>query len=162
MLFMTHTTLEDNMQDDALAVNFKSNCYVKNVHEIKEPLSNSLITKERSGSVLTHWDRVTHICVNKLTIISSDLNQCWNIVNWTLGNKFQWNLNRNLNIFIQENAFENVVWKMAAMLSRPQCVNGFLRGESPVDRYWDPRTKGQWDGKRFHLYCPLHVVMKQW
>ena len=50
------------------------------------------------------------------------LNQCWNIVNWTLGNKLQWNLNRNLNIFIEENAFENV-WKMAAILSRPQCVN---------------------------------------
>ena len=29
---------------------------------------------------------------------------------------------RNLNIFIQENACENVVWKMAAILSRPQCV----------------------------------------
>ena len=26
-------------------------------------------------------------------------------------------------IFIQENAYENVVWKMAAILSRPQCVN---------------------------------------
>ena len=35
------------------------------------------------------------------------------IVNRTLGNKLQWNINRNLNIFIQENAFENVVWKMA-------------------------------------------------
>ena len=35
----------------------------------------------------------------------------------------QWNLNRNLNIFFQENAIENVVWKMEAMLSRPQCVN---------------------------------------
>ena len=43
--------------------------------------------------------------------------------NWTLGNKNQWNLNRNLYIFIQENAFENVVWKMAAILSLPQCVN---------------------------------------
>ena len=51
------------------------------------------------------------------------LNQCWNIVNWTLGNKIQWNLNRNSYIFIQENTFENVVWKMAAILSLPQCVN---------------------------------------
>ena len=25
-------------------------------------------------------------------------------------------------IFIQENPFENVVWKMAAILSRPQCI----------------------------------------
>ena len=51
------------------------------------------------------------------------LNQCWNIVNWTLGNKLQWKPNRNLYIFIQENAFENIVWEMVAVLSRPQCVN---------------------------------------
>ena len=29
---------------------------------------------------------------------------------------------KNSYIFIQENAFENVVWKMAAILSQPQCV----------------------------------------
>ena len=51
------------------------------------------------------------------------LNQCWNIVNWTIGNKLQWNFNRYSNIFIQENAFENVVCKMVAIFSRPQCVN---------------------------------------
>ena len=74
-----------------------------------------------------------HICVSKLTIIDSDngllpapshyLNQCWNIVNWTIGNKLQWNINQNSNIFIQENAFENDVWKMAAIFAWPQCVN---------------------------------------
>ena len=37
--------------------------------------------------------------------------------------KFQWNLDRNSYTFIQENAFEDVVWKMAAILPRPQCVN---------------------------------------
>ena len=30
---------------------------------------------------------------------------------------------KNLYIFIQENAFVNVIWKMATILSRPQCVN---------------------------------------
>ena len=49
------------------------------------------------------------------------LDQCWDIVNWTLRNKLQWNLNRNSHIFIQENAFENVVCEMAAILSRPRC-----------------------------------------
>ena len=39
------------------------------------------------------------------TAASRQLNQCKNIVNWTL-------------------AFEIVVWEMAAILSRPQCVNG--------------------------------------
>ena len=42
------------------------------------------------------------------------LNQCWDIVSWTLRNKLQWNLNHNLYIFIQENAFQNVIWKMVA------------------------------------------------
>ena len=79
---------------------------------------------------------MTHICVSKLAIINSDnwlatgwitwlatshyLNQCYDIVNWT--NKLQWNLNRNSNIFIKENAFENVVCEMASFLSRSQCV----------------------------------------
>ena len=41
---------------------------------------------------------------------------------------FQWNFNRNSSIFIQENAFESVVWKMAAILSRPQWVKmGIVR-----------------------------------
>ena len=36
-------------------------------------------------------------------------------------NTLPWIFNRNSYIFIQESAFENVVWKMAAILSRPQC-----------------------------------------
>ena len=49
-------------------------------------------------STLIDWGRVTRICVGNLTIIGSDnclpchyLNRCWNIVNWTLKNRFQWN-----------------------------------------------------------------------
>ena len=44
--------------------------------------------------------------------------QCWFIANWTLRNKFQWKLNRNFNISIQENVFENVDCKMAAIMSK--------------------------------------------
>ena len=61
------------------------------------------------------------------------LNQCWDIVNWTLKNKLQWNLNQNTKLFIRENALENVIWKMAAMLSQPQCVD-------VVDHYWGSST----------------------
>ena len=32
------------------------------------------------------------------------------------------NVDRNCYIFIQENAFENVVWTMAAIVSGPECV----------------------------------------
>ena len=48
---------------------------------------------------------------------------CWNIVKSNLRNKLQWNLKQNLYIFIQGIAVENVICKMAAILSQPQCVN---------------------------------------
>ena len=67
-----------------------------------------------------HWFRLWLVA---LLAPSHYLNQCWNIVNWTIGNKSQWNLKWNSYIFTEENAFENVVWKMVAILSRPQCVN---------------------------------------
>ena len=51
------------------------------------------------------------------TAPSRYMNQCWNIINWAYGNKFQWNLNQH------ENAIENFVWKMAAILSQLQCVS---------------------------------------
>ena len=89
---------------------------------------------------LIHWGRLMHICISKVTIIGSDnvlgawsapshyLNQCWDIFHWTHENKFQWNFNQNSYIFIQENPFENIVCKMAAILSRPQCVKApFLK-----------------------------------
>ena len=91
------------------------------------------------GLWLTHWGRVTHIYVDKLTIIGSDnglspeqrqaiiWNQCWNIVNRTLGNKLQWNLNRNSNIFIEENTFENVICEMLFNSSWPQSVKISLK-----------------------------------
>ena len=51
-------------------------------------------------------------------------NQCSDIVNWSLRNKLQWTFNHNSHIFIQDNAFENVVWKITAILPRSQCIKG--------------------------------------
>ena len=48
------------------------------------------------------------------------LNQCCIIVNRTLKNRFQSSCIRNPRNFIQENAFENVVWKIPAIFSGPQ------------------------------------------
>ena len=77
---------------------------------------------------------VMHICVSKqgsssLQIMACPtpghyLKQCWNVVNWTLRNKFQWNFDQDHTFSLKENAFENVVWKMVTILSLPQCVNG--------------------------------------
>ena len=81
---------------------------------------------------LNHWGRVTHMCVSEIIIIgwymacclalSHYLSQCWNIVNSTIENKDQWNLNQNQYISIQENTLENALRKMASIQSRPQCV----------------------------------------
>ena len=45
-------------------------------------------------------------------------NQMLCFVNWTLRYKFQWNLNLNTNFLIHENASENIICEMAAILSR--------------------------------------------
>ena len=84
---------------------------------------------------LTHWGRVTHICVGNLTIIGSDNGLSpgrRQAIIWTnvgilltlrsLKNKLQWNFNRNYSIFIQENVFESVVCEMSSISSRPQWV----------------------------------------
>ena len=93
-----------------------------------------LIEMVENCHVLTHWGWVMHICISGLTVIGSDnglapwtvpnhyLKQCWNNGNWTLKKKLQWNFNWNSNIFIQENVFELVICKMAAILSRGRIV----------------------------------------
>ena len=58
------------------------------------------------------------------------LYQCWIIVNWALRKKLQRNCNRIWYISIHENASENVIWTMAAILSRPQWMNGIHKAAS--------------------------------
>ena len=43
-------------------------------------------------------------------------------VKWALRKKRQWNFNRNIKLFIHENASENIVCEMAAILSRGRLV----------------------------------------
>ena len=47
----------------------------------------------------------------------------WFIINWNLRNKFQWNLKQNTTVFWQRRKEIKDVFKMAAMLSLPQCVS---------------------------------------
>ena len=84
---------------------------------------------------LTHWGRVTHICVSRLTITGSDnglspgrrqaiiRTNAGILLIRPLGTNFSEYFCRNSNIFIQENAFESVVCEKAAILYRPQWVN---------------------------------------
>ena len=76
---------------------------------------------------LTHWGRVTHICVSDLTIIGSDnglspgRRQAIIRTNARILLKRPLRTNlRNSIIFIHDNAFESVVCEKAAILSRPQ------------------------------------------
>ena len=80
---------------------------------------------------LTHWERVTHVCVSKLTIIGLD--KGLSLVSAkpfsepmlirTVGTKLQRNCNRNSCIFIQENALKNIFCDTASIFSRSQYVN---------------------------------------
>ena len=98
-------------------------------------LSNLLISHNRKKlSSLTHWGQVAHICVNELTIIGSDndLLSGWHqAIIWPsagillirpLGTNFNEIFYGNSYIFIQENPFENVFWKMVPISFQPQCV----------------------------------------
>ena len=99
----------------------------------------------RQLQVLTHWGRVTHICVSDLTIIGSDNGLSPDrrqAIIWTnagilsIGplaqwNKAQWNINRNSYIFIQENASENVVGKW-----RRSCIGLNVLRCLPISVTW--------------------------
>ena len=85
--------------------------------------------------ILTHWSRVTHICVSSATINSAENGlspgRCQTNI-WTNAGMLligpisivQWNLLRNLHNSSRENAFENVVLKMACVLSRLNVKKG--------------------------------------
>ena len=107
--------------------------------------SNVTLFKSFNQVTLTHWSRVTHICVSKLTIIGSDnglspgrhqaitWTKAVSLLIWPLGTNFSEILIEIQNIFVQENAFENVVCEMSAILSQPQCVYTLLEGNSYQD-----------------------------
>ena len=47
----------------------------------------------------------------------------YKLTHLTFGNRFQCNLDLNTNIFVPENAFENIICKVWAIL--PQCANDY-------------------------------------
>ena len=82
------------------------------IYEVCFEVFNSLKLSDPYMHQETNHDRRRYWLVIR-TVPSHYLNKCWDIINWKLGNKLQLNLNQNLYIFIQENAFENVIWNMA-------------------------------------------------
>ena len=90
---------------------------------------------------------MTHICVSELASIGSDnglsprrrqaiirINAGILLIR-TLGAQFNEIFYRNSYIFIEENALENVVWKMAAILFRPQYVKIITKSHEDIRNF---------------------------
>ena len=95
-------------------------------HVITHPCSNF-------NSSLTHLSLVLHIYI-EVNLVSIGLDNGLSPIRhqaiiWTnatllfLRNKLQWNFNQNIKLFIHENASENIVCEMAAILPRGRWVN---------------------------------------
>ena len=85
---------------------------------------------------------------------------CLDTVNWTLRNKFQWYSNQNSYIIIQENAFQNAIRKMSAILSQPQCVD-YMDHVIKIQfwNYWFIK----WDSCWAHCnICYFQIDMLRW
>ena len=136
-------------------------------------LSNQSNTSLNITRGLTHWGRVTHICVGNLTIIRSDHGLSpgrRQAIIWTnteisliglLGTNFS-DILIKINIYlIDENAIETVVCKMVAILSRSHCVNSSHPGQN--DRYFaDDIFKGIFMDNKFciSIQISLKFVLK--
>ena len=96
---------------------------------------------------------------------SHHLNQCWVIVNWALRNKLQWHFNQNTNLFIYENASENIICQTASILPMGRWVSstpiseGLLQfRKSAPNRRFSPII--YW---LIHHFLPdCHVWMQWW
>ena len=99
------------------------------------------------------------------------LNQCWNIFHWTLRTKLDWNLNYKIHTFLlRRYAFANAVCKMAANLSRPQCVKNVIgarltcwlnRSWVLIDKTWNIAVAITWLQMILHMVqIDLHIHVK--
>ena len=120
-------------------------CWRQSVCDFRETFSLSA-TQELYNSLLTHCDQMRHIFVNKLSVIASDNGLSAGrrqAIIWTnagilligpFGAKFN-------DIFteIHTFSFKKTHFKMAAILSRPQCVNCKPSRDNPAsgrDGFW--------------------------
>ena len=117
----------------------------------------------RSKMVLTHWGRLTHICVGKLTIIGSDNGLSpWRrqAIIWTnvgillirpLGTNFGEILIGIQMFSFKEMYLKNIVCEMAFIWSRPQCVI-FLKEISMLNTV-------MWSPVKIELFVMFHKVL---
>ena len=131
---------------------FSSDLFMMKCPEINSSHPNAAYMPQWIGSALV---KIMACSVAAYSAPSHYLNQCCVIVNWTLRNKLQWNSNQNIKLFIHENAFENIVCDMVAILSWGRWVNA--RGH--WFRWWLGAVRQQasaWANVNPVLFC--HVV----
>ena len=63
---------------------------------------------------LAHYDVIV------MSAISPYLNQWWSLVNWTIRNRLQWNMNQDVNLSVKK-WFENVFCKISAIFQVAIC-----------------------------------------
>ena len=88
------------------------------------------------------------------------LNQHWVIAHWTPRNKLQWNCYQNTKLFIHENAFENIVCEMTAILSSGRWVRMACGIPWHFSKLYEWRPF--WKGIKFNYLLPLfqtHLVL---
>ena len=100
-----------------------------------------------------------HTCISKLTMVGSDdlspgrrqaiiWTSAGILLSGTLGTNFNETLTRrNSYIFIQGNAFENIINKMADILSLPQCVHAL-------------KAEQTWPLSTFHKFSHVSVYQR--
>ena len=86
------------------------------------------------------------------------LNQCWVIANWTLRNKIQRNFNQNTKQFIHGNASENIVCKIATILSRGRWVNKRILS----DVFWTMAMQFLWKLCCQWLIFYTNIILYLW
>ena len=98
---------------------------------------------------VTQWGQVTHICASKLTITGSDNGLSpgrHQAITWTnarilligpLGRNFNEILIEIYTFSFRKLHLKTVVWKTAAILSRPQCVNFLSKISHRPQAWWE-------------------------
>ena len=154
--FMEHTLVEKYTQRGRkkYTTNFLTfrKLYLKNITKIRFKTRVSSIRRSSQIKSLTHWSRVTHMCVNEITTIGSDNGSSpgrHQAIIWTkarillighLGKKLKWNQNLWISI-------EKMHFTMSSAKRRPFCLGR--------DEFKLPWNTSYNDYRNKTLYLPL-------
>ena len=105
---------------------------------------------------------VPYVCITAYSAPSHYLNQWRVIVNWTPRNTLHWNFNQNIKLFIKENAPENIVREMAAILSRGRLDDTISTVNPPVWVKQSCKMQMKWSSSKCHNTAAGIVSIYVW